>query len=209
MIKLILLIVYLNLISSCQSDTTQLDTIDFDINATPCQLIESRDFICDEHFVTTDDGYILLIHHLINPVLASSGRKTIKPVIIQHGLFGASTHWLINSEGGFASDYYHLNNLTAIKDKLQVEGRNLPYLLSNLGYDVWIPNSRGNKYSRNHTFLNPDHDSSYWRFSFEEMITYDTPAIIDYILRQTGHGKFEFYIDNFHDNRPFIFIFPY
>ena len=36
------------------------------------------------------------------------------------------------------------------------------------GYDIWLPNSRGNKYSRNHTWFNPDFDAEYWDHSFIE-----------------------------------------
>lgn len=37
-----------------------------------------------------------------------------------------------------------------------------PFVLSDAGYDVWLPNSRGNKYSNQHTVLNPDTDLEYW-----------------------------------------------
>lgn len=62
-----------------------------------------------------------------------------------------------------------------------------------MGYDVWMPNSRGNAYSRNHTTLNPDTDSTYWDFSFNEMGIYDLPSSIDYILNNTGKEQL-FYI---------------
>jgi lysosomal acid lipase/cholesteryl ester hydrolase len=34
------------------------------------------------------------------------------------------------------------------------------------GYDVWLGNNRGTPFSRNHTVLNPDKDSEFWKFSF-------------------------------------------
>lgn len=46
-------------------------------------------------------------------------------------------------------------------------------------------NVRGNKYSRKHKHLNPDHDSAFWNFSFHEIGISDLPATIDYILRKT------------------------
>ena len=53
------------------------------------------------------------------------------------------------------------------------------------GYDVWFPNSRGNKYSLQHEWLNAT-QFEFWDFSFEEIAIYDTPAVIEYILNVTG-----------------------
>ena len=37
------------------------------------------------------------------------------------------------------------------------------YILSDLGYDVWMGNARGNSYSRGHTTYDTD-NSKYWEF---------------------------------------------
>ena len=37
------------------------------------------------------------------------------------------------------------------------------------GYDVWLGNFRGNHESREHVNLDPDVDSDYWQFSWDEM----------------------------------------
>ncbi|XP_030024911.1 lipase 3-like [Manduca sexta] len=65
----------------------------------------------------------------------------------------------------------------------------LAYLLAAAGYDVWLANARGTKYSRRHETLNPDKDSKYWNFTFHEIGVIDTPTIIDYILDVTGYSK--------------------
>ncbi|XP_053214127.1 uncharacterized protein LOC128397424 [Panonychus citri] len=156
-----------------------------DAQRTPCELIESRNYICDEHFLTLTDGYIISIQHIINPVLIKNAVKTIKPLILAHGLFLGAPAWLINSARGFADDWTR----KGIKVNFDDDGRNLAYLLANLAYDVWVINFRGSRYSRNHTYLNPYTDNKYWRFSYQQMISYDAPESIDYVLKKTGYKK--------------------
>ncbi|CAL8098430.1 unnamed protein product [Orchesella dallaii] len=64
----------------------------------------------------------------------------------------------------------------------------LGFHLSDRGYDVWLANERGNGYSMRHTSLTPA-DPKFWDFSIDEIGFYDVPAIIDYVLNQTGHKK--------------------
>ena len=66
------------------------------------------------------------------------------------------------------------------------------YILADGGYDVWLGNSRGSLYSRNHTHLNVN-SKEFWNFSFHEMGIIDIPAIIDYILATTKNESL-FYI---------------
>ncbi|RWS07312.1 hypothetical protein B4U79_09367, partial [Dinothrombium tinctorium] len=53
-------------------------------------------FQAEAHNVTTDDGYILTLHRIVNP--CHKGRA--KPVLLQHGLLGSSVDFIINSPGG-------------------------------------------------------------------------------------------------------------
>lgn len=64
----------------------------------------------------------------------------------------------------------------------------LGYQLAKQGYDVWLANARGNRYSKNHTFLSIDSDK-FWDFSFHEIGYYDLPAMIDHILFETKTNK--------------------
>ena len=53
-------------------------------------------------------------------------------------------------------------------------------------YDVWLPNSRGNNFSRGH--INEDITSEeYWAFTFDQMISFDTPAVIEFVQNKTGY----------------------
>tara|TARA_B110000285_G_C15047665_1_gene575215 strand:- start:775 stop:963 length:189 start_codon:yes stop_codon:yes gene_type:complete len=56
-------------------------------------------------------------------------------------------------------------------------GASLAYVLANAGYDVWLGNNRGNKYSRANTKLDPSKDkATFFDFSFFELGKYDAPA---------------------------------
>jgi pimeloyl-ACP methyl ester carboxylesterase len=63
--------------------------------------------------------------------------------------------------------------------------KSLPYKLQENGYDVWLANARGSQYSRGHLTLNPN-QLQYWLFSVDEVVKYDSTAIIDYVLTTTG-----------------------
>lgn len=64
------------------------------------------------------------------------------------------------------------------------------YIFADAGYDVWLPNARGNFYSRKHKTKDPDLSSSgFWDFAWYEIGIYDLPAVIDYVLQETLSPK--------------------
>ena len=65
----------------------------------------------------------------------------------------------------------------------------IPFTLVKDGYDVWLGNFRGNKYSSMHLTLNPEVDMDYWKFSWSQMGRFDIPAILKYITLKTGKAK--------------------
>lgn len=64
-------------------------------------------------------------------------------------------------------------------------------LLHDLGYDVWLGNSRGNSYSRSHRDRKTD-SKEYWNFSWHEIGYYDLPAIVDTILERTSVHRIDY-----------------
>jgi len=67
-----------------------------------------------------------------------------------------------------------------------LNGKNsLAFVLAENGYDVWLNNTRGNRYSRQHIYLDPDTDKAFWDYSFAEMAKFDQPALFDFVLAST------------------------
>ena len=61
------------------------------------------------------------------------------------------------------------------------------------GYDVWLGNTRGNVYSRNHTtFEICSNCPEFWNFGFDDSGVFDYSAEVDHILNVTGHGRLHF-----------------
>lgn len=65
---------------------------------------------------------------------------------------------------------------------------NLPEALHDEGYDVFIANPRGTKYSRGHTHLSAEHEheyygrQKYWDWGAEDLALTDIPAMVDKII---------------------------
>ncbi|KAH8390951.1 hypothetical protein KR215_002457, partial [Drosophila sulfurigaster] len=90
------------------------------------------------------------------------------PVLLVHGLMSSSAIWV---EMG--------------------PSQGLAYKLYQQGYDVWMLNTRGNIYSRDHKNVNIK-PSEYWDFSFHEIGVYDLPAAIDMIISTTSQPKIQY-----------------
>lgn len=69
-------------------------------------------------------------------------------------------------------------------------------MLADEGFDIWLANVRGNRYSRNHVVLSPDgvreNRREFWDFTFHEMGVYDLSATIDYVLTTTKTEKIHY-----------------
>ncbi|KAL0102715.1 hypothetical protein PUN28_018193 [Cardiocondyla obscurior] len=124
-------------------------------------LVEKYGYSAEEHYVTTEDGYNLVIHRISGSPLFNS-RQRRKVVFLQHGILCTSDCWVLIGAG-----------------------KDLAFLLADKGYDVWLGNIRGNAYCRSHVKLTP-RNSKFWQFSYHEVATRDLPAMIDYVLSYTN-----------------------
>jgi len=124
-------------------------------------VVEALNYPVETHLITTEDGYILTFFR-IQAKYRTSFASGLPVAYLQHGFIDSGDTWVINDE----SDAPGLQ-------------------LANNGYDVWIGNSRGNKYCMSHVTLNSN-EAAFWQFSWQNMSQYDLPAAFEYINQQTG-----------------------
>ncbi|KAL4620010.1 hypothetical protein ACB092_06G123200 [Castanea dentata] len=142
-----------------QDDTSALAPVPNDGICT--SMVETKGYVCEEHKVTTRDGYILSMQRIPE---GRSGKTPGKrpPVLLQHGLMMDGITWL-----------------------LLPPDQSLTFLLADNGFDVWLANTRGSKYSRGHTSLSPN-EPAYWDWSWDELVAYDLPATFQYVHDKAG-----------------------
>lgn len=126
------------------------------------QLVGGLGYPCEEHNITTSDGYINTYFRI---QAKNTAIKSGLPVVyVQHGLLDSGDDWVVNDE-----------NLAP------------GFILANAGFDVWVGNTRGNRYSQASIYPNTtDPNGTYWDFSWQDMSMYDLPAAFDYIYGQTS-----------------------
>ncbi|GAB1302333.1 Lipase [Apodemus speciosus] len=132
------------------------------------QIIKYWDYPSEEYEVVTDDGYILPINRIPHGKNNTNSPVLNLVVLFLHGLFATAGAWVSNPPEN-----------------------SLAFLLADAGYDVWLGNSRGSTWAKKHVTLNPD-SKEFWDFSFDQMITYDLPATINFILEKTGQKQIYF-----------------
>lgn len=128
-----------------------------------------------------------------------------RSVILWHQLASNSNSYLVSSRGRIDSNgVYSERNGTLVNNCADSLTSNLAFTLSACGWDVWLGNTRGNRYSyyhMDHSFLSSQSilvslfhfvslisGSKYWDYSFTELAIYDTKNTIDYILEMTSEG---------------------
>ena len=109
------------------------------------EMVTDYGYPIEKHFYETEDHYINCVHRISGP----RGTKAVdnwskkRPVIIyQHGFLDSAA--LVCIDG--------LDSLA--------------FMLADLGYDVWMNNTRGNRFSRQHLFYDPGIHKEFWNYSF-------------------------------------------
>ncbi|KAK2664970.1 hypothetical protein Ddye_003544 [Dipteronia dyeriana] len=128
-------------------------------------IIEPNGYPCTEHNVQTNDGYLLTLQRV------SSRNSNLRvqpghPVLLQHGLFMGGDAWFLNSPE-----------------------QSLGFILADHGFDVWVGNVRGTRWSHGHISLSVK-DKDFWDFSWQELAFYDLAKMIQYINLVTSSKTF-------------------
>ncbi|KAI8018690.1 Triacylglycerol lipase 2 [Camellia lanceoleosa] len=129
-----------------------------------CSAVTVHGYRCQEFHVITDDGYILSVQRIPQGRLGSGGGggKTKQPVLLQHGVLVDGMTWVLNSPD-----------------------ESLAFILADSGFDVWISNTRGTKFSRQHLTLDAT-NPEFWNWTWDDLVTHDLPVVIDFVFKQTG-----------------------
>ncbi|KAL9244946.1 hypothetical protein vseg_018660 [Gypsophila vaccaria] len=143
------------------------------------QIIVPSGYPCSEHTVETKDGYLLALQRVSSSSSSlddaelrgrsrgrGRGRGHGRPVLLVHGLFTGGDAWFLNSKE-----------------------QSLGFLLADHGFDVWVANVRGTRWSYGHVSLS-DRSKAFWDWSWEELALYDLPAMIEYIYQLTNSKLF-------------------
>jgi pimeloyl-ACP methyl ester carboxylesterase len=180
-------------------------------------------FHLEEHFVTTEDGYILRLFRIPcklagqaatpHPPYASlNSNSSDADFIMQTANYSSSSSRRDSSSGSSSSSLGE--NLPpslhgtppacapvllqhALMDSsagwlLLGKDKSLALQLAASGFDVWMGNSRGNRFSRNHTYLNPD-EPRFWEWSWADMAEHDLPAQVEKVVEVTGQDKMVYF----------------
>jgi pimeloyl-ACP methyl ester carboxylesterase len=128
------------------------------------QMIQARGYPVEDHYVVTSDGFVLSIQRITGKRNTPGSPTVSKPVVVlQHGLLDNSITWVVQ----------------------EVVNESLGFILADEGYDVWMPNARGNTYSNTNVHYKPS-QSEFWAWSFDEMAHIDLPTVLGYILKTTN-----------------------
>ncbi|XP_077228096.1 triacylglycerol lipase 2-like [Tasmannia lanceolata] len=125
-------------------------------------LVVVQGYPCKEFNVKTGDGYILSIQRIPEGHGGGNGAKNKQPILLQHGVLMDGMTWLVNSPD-----------------------QSLAFVLADSGFDVWIANGRGTRWSCKHASLDPT-NPAFWDWSWDELVDYELPAIFDFVYGHTG-----------------------
>jgi len=125
------------------------------------EIVTENGYTSEHHPVVTKDGYQLNLYR----IKSKNFKPGSKVIFLQHGITDSADGWIMN-----------------------YPNKSVAFRLVEAGYDVWLGNQRGTKYSIGHQFLDTK-SKEYWSFSWSEMGDYDAVAQVDYALKHADQKK--------------------
>ncbi|RZC40345.1 Abhydro lipase domain containing protein, partial [Asbolus verrucosus] len=116
-----------------------------DVGASPGKIAKRYGYPFESYKITTEDGYVVSLFRI--PHNGSEINKKRPSIFLQHGLAADASTWMV------------------------LGLKSIVFIYANNGYDVWISNSRGTKYSAKHLKYTV-YDPEYWNFRTGQKITY-------------------------------------
>lgn len=175
-----------------------------EMSYTTPELCRSRGYPCEEHYIKTSDGFLLGVHRIPTgklPISKSSLELARSPDYSLHSPSYSSLDEASEGSGSASARNEPTVTIAAINGRRPVAfvmhgflqsseayvstTYSLPFALADAGFDVWLGNCRGNKYSCKHERHDPD-SNEYWDFCLDEIARIDIPAVLTYILTHTG-----------------------
>ncbi|CAN0058995.1 unnamed protein product [Laminaria digitata] len=140
------------------------------------ELAEAEGFRVEDHHAVTDDGFVLVLHRVLGPNGVSRSRANFT---------GQTSN---GDKNGTRPAVLLMHGLMQDSESLLCGGKDhaLGLRLAASGFDVFLGNARGNRYSHKHMRLSPVTSDAYWNFSIDELARYDTPTMIDHVLKVSG-----------------------
>ena len=97
------------------------------------ELANENGFTVESHQVLTDDGYILSLYRIPGTLKEPTLNHGKPPVLLVHALDCDMIQWVVNTPDQAPA-----------------------FVLSREGYDVWLGNNRGSRWSQGHLNLTTD-----------------------------------------------------
>ncbi|KAJ2625856.1 cholesterol esterase [Coemansia sp. RSA 1358] len=135
----------------------------------------------EDHLVETRDGFLLGTHRITGP----RGSRLTETTQKEHSAESSDSSMSTSNKKPVVL-FWHGFMLSSECFVCHPDWINiLPFRLAEAGYDVWLGNSRGNKYSYKHMKYVPN-DRRFWNYSIDEIATIDVPTTVEFILEETG-----------------------
>lgn len=119
--------------------SSQQALVDKDAHIDFVQTCNENGYASESYTVVTEDGYVSQLYRIPGKAGETGAQKPA--VLMMHGMECDMNFWMSN----------HPENVP-------------PFILADQGYDVWLGNNRGSRFSKYHTTLDPS-ELEYWEFS--------------------------------------------